>query len=135
MEPESTQANLAEAAWRWRSAMSGGPEQRGRQQQPFQNMTALFHTKKDRAKAFTRLIEAGGGHVISARPPYSEVEGVTHFFVEMETNHEKIDLGSFASRGIPCLKPFFINSCIMEDSPEISDFFIPEYKDILVNMR
>ena len=43
----------------------GGGE--GQKQQPFQDMTALIHTKKERVKSFTRLIKAGGGQVVSAR--------------------------------------------------------------------
>ncbi|MPC71135.1 hypothetical protein E2C01_065405 [Portunus trituberculatus] len=53
----------------------------------------------------------------------------------MEKPNEKIDLASFASRGIPCLEPRFISSCIMDDAPEIGDFYIPAYKEILINMR
>uniref|UniRef100_A0A0P4VX53 BRCT domain-containing protein n=1 Tax=Scylla olivacea TaxID=85551 RepID=A0A0P4VX53_SCYOL len=136
MDTESMQTKLAKAAWRWKCAMSGVGDNQGKQwwqkKQPFQNMTALIHSQ--RSKSLSRLIEAGGGQVVSARPPYSEVEGVTHFFVEMEKPNEKIDLASFASRGIPCLEPKFISSCIMDDDPETSDFYIPAYKEILINM-
>ncbi|XP_045128723.1 DNA topoisomerase 2-binding protein 1-A-like isoform X2 [Portunus trituberculatus] len=136
LDAESMPAKLAKAAWRWKCAISGvgdNQEKQWRQKkQPFQNMTALIHSPK--AKSLSRLIEAGGGQVVSARPPYSEVEAVTHFFVEMEKPNEKIDLASFASRGIPCLEPRFISSCIMDDAPEIGDFYIPAYKEILINM-
>ncbi|XP_050711420.1 DNA topoisomerase 2-binding protein 1-like isoform X2 [Eriocheir sinensis] len=142
-------SKIAAAAWRWKcsigsngeldSGYDGDQQQQQRQQhhqqrRPFEHMTALIHTRKDRSQAFTRLIEAGGGQVISARPPYSKVEGVTHFFVEMEKTPEKIDLASFASRGIPCLQPVYLNHCILEEDPDITQAFIPEYKEIMANM-
>lgn len=63
------------------------------------------------------------------------MEGVTHFFVEMEKTTEKIDLASFASRGIPCLQPLYLNHCILEEDPDITQAYIPEYKEIMANMR
>lgn len=79
LDPESNQPKLAAAAWRWRCSIVGDGEsdsgydgdhhkkQRRQQRRPFEHMTALIHAGKERAKSFTRLIEAGGGQVISAR--------------------------------------------------------------------
>lgn len=69
LDTESMPAKLAKAAWRWKCAMTRVDNNQGNQRwqkkQPFQNMTALIHSQ--RAKSLSRLIEAGGGQVASAR--------------------------------------------------------------------
>lgn len=132
LPPENTRAQLAKAAWRWRAAING-PD--GFAQQPFQHMVALIHSSKDRVGAFTRMIKAGGGEVVTAKPPYVELEGITHFFAEMDKAPEKVDLEPFVARGIPCLKPIFINNyLIMDPLPEEEDHYISQYKDLLLSM-
>lgn len=70
------------------------------------------------------------------RPPYKEVEGITHFFVEMNKVPEKIDLANFAAHQIPCLPPVFLNDYLIKDPlPNEMDHCIPEYNEILVDMR
>lgn len=65
LQLENTRAQLAKAAWRWKCAMNGSG---GRScQLPFQHMVALVHSSKDRVGAFTRMINAGGGEVVTAR--------------------------------------------------------------------
>lgn len=72
----------------------------------------------------------------SLRPPYGDLEGVTHFFAELDKAPEKVDLEPFVARGIPCLKPIFINNyLIMDPLPEEEDHYISQYKDLLLSMR
>lgn len=64
LPPENTRAQLAKAAWRWRTTISGPGGHAGK---PFQHMVALIHSSKDRVGAFSRMIEAGGGKVVTAK--------------------------------------------------------------------
>lgn len=75
---DAKSTKIAAAAWRWRCSIGadsgcGGDQHPQQQQQyqqrcPFDSMVAaLLHGKKERIEAFTRLIEAGGGQVITAR--------------------------------------------------------------------
>lgn len=133
LQLENTRAQLAKAAWRWKCAMNGSG---GRScQLPFQHMVALVHSSKDRVGAFTRMINAGGGEVVTARPPFRDLQRITHFFVEMDKATEKVDLEVFVAKGIPCLKPIFINNyLIMDPLPEEEDHYISQYKDLLLTM-
>ncbi|MPC27053.1 DNA topoisomerase 2-binding protein 1 [Portunus trituberculatus] len=142
LQPENTRVQLAKAAWRWRCAINGSD---GRMcQQPFQHMVALVLSSKDRVGAFTRMIKAGGGEVSPEwqvipycllSPPYGDLRGITHFFVEMDKTTEKVDIEAFVGRGIPCLKPIFINNyLIMDPLPEEEDHYISQYKDLLLSM-
>ncbi|KAG0723109.1 DNA topoisomerase 2-binding protein 1 [Chionoecetes opilio] len=133
LEPVSTRAQLAKAAWRWRCAI-GGPGGKVRQR-PFQHMVALVHSSKDRVGSFSRMIKAGGGAMGTAKPPYGNLEGITHFFVEMDKAQEKVDIEPFVVRGIPCLKPIFINNyLLMEELPEEENHLISQYKDLVLSM-
>ncbi|XP_042237542.1 DNA topoisomerase 2-binding protein 1-like isoform X2 [Homarus americanus] len=133
--PESLESILAAAARRWRMKIHDEANEET-VKGAFQGMRALIHSSKDRIASFTRLIEAGGGKVIRARPPYKEVENVTHFFIEINKLPEKIDLARFASLQIPCLPPVFLNDYLtMDPLPNEMNHLIPEYKTILADMR
>lgn len=132
MDRDSLEYKLAVCARRWRLALSQDKRKRG----AFHGMKALVHTSRERSEAFTRLILTGGGEVLSAKPPYKGVEGVTHFFIEINKNPAHIDLAYYASQRIPCLHPLFLNEYLVKDpSPDVSDYFIPEYQEILKDMR
>ncbi|XP_071515470.1 DNA topoisomerase 2-binding protein 1-like isoform X2 [Panulirus ornatus] len=134
LAPGSLELKLATAARRWRITMLESTHKDG-VKGAFQNMHALIHTNRDRMGAFTRLIEAGGGKVVKVRPPYREVEGITHCFVEINKVPEKIDLANFAAHQIPCLPPVFLNEYLIKDPlPDEMEYCIPEYKEILSNM-
>ena len=76
---------------------------------------------------FQRLLEAGGAKVSSTKPPFNNLENVTHAFMDLPKLKFKVDLSVFVNAGIPCLKAEFIASYLMEDpAPEQKDFYIPE---------
>ncbi|XP_069938324.1 DNA topoisomerase 2-binding protein 1 isoform X2 [Cherax quadricarinatus] len=135
LSPDSSEFKLSVAARRWRIKINDVSNQR-KIKGAFQSMIALVHSSRERVEAYTRLIEAGGGRVVTAKPPYKEVEGVTHFFLEVNKTTEKFDLASFAARQIPCLPPLFLNEYLISDPlPNVMNHFIPEYKAILEDMR
>ncbi|KAK4321748.1 hypothetical protein Pmani_007486 [Petrolisthes manimaculis] len=138
LTPGSTEAQLASAAWKWRQLIHGVRSRGGggvNKKGAFHFMNALVHTTAERIGAFTRLIRAGGGTVVKSRPPFSDVEEVTHFFLELNKISDKVDLAHFASLEIPCLSPIYLSNFLIQDEkPNEADFYVPEYKEILANM-
>ncbi|CAB4067395.1 unnamed protein product [Lepeophtheirus salmonis] len=76
----------------------------------FEGIVAIMHTSPKRREAFQRLIEFGGGQVITPNPPYSDPEDATYCFIEpVKVPKYKIDYESLATRGIAVVEPIFIN--------------------------
>ncbi|XP_068207098.1 DNA topoisomerase 2-binding protein 1 isoform X2 [Palaemon carinicauda] len=131
MNKDSIEYKLSLCARRWRLTLSQDRKKLG----AFHGMKALVHSNRDRTDAFTRLILAGGGEVLSATPPYRDVKGVSHFFIELNKNPGVIDFAYYASQRIPCLYPLYLNEYLVKDpSPDESEHFIPEYEEILKDM-
>uniref|UniRef100_A0A3Q0KM56 Putative topbp1 n=1 Tax=Schistosoma mansoni TaxID=6183 RepID=A0A3Q0KM56_SCHMA len=68
--------DLARSARRWR--LSGG--------KAFHNWKVIFGPGCDKESSFRRIIEAGGGKVLSSSPPYPPAHEVTHAFVKINNN-------------------------------------------------
>ncbi|KAK7027481.1 hypothetical protein SK128_007595 [Halocaridina rubra] len=132
LEANSTEYRIAVCARRWRQLLCKNRERKG----AYHGMKAIVHTEKNRFEAFARLIAAGGGEVIVARPPYQDVEDVTHVFVESHKNPAKVDMARFAMLKIPCIEPPYLHTYLVSDPPpDVSDHFIPEYRKILEDMN
>ncbi|CAH8515025.1 unnamed protein product [Schistosoma intercalatum] len=68
--------DLARSARRWR--LSGG--------KAFHNWKVIFGPGCDKESSFRRIIEAGGGKVLSSNPPYPPPHEVTHAFFKTGGN-------------------------------------------------
>ncbi|CAH8523816.1 unnamed protein product [Schistosoma bovis] len=68
--------DLARSARRWR--LSGG--------KAFHNWKVIFGPGCDKESSFRRIIEAGGGKVLSSNPPYPPPHEVTHAFFKTGSN-------------------------------------------------
>ncbi|CAH8527437.1 unnamed protein product [Schistosoma bovis] len=68
--------DLARSARRWR--LSGG--------KAFHNWKVIFGPGCDKESSFRRIIEAGGGKVLSSNPPYPPPHEVTHAFFKTSGN-------------------------------------------------
>ncbi|CAL4122710.1 unnamed protein product, partial [Meganyctiphanes norvegica] len=124
---DSIEEKLVAAAYRWRTALTTDGECRG----AFQNMKAIIHSSKERVQSLARLVNSGHGEVVSVKPPYTEGEDITHFFVEPHKNPSKYDLAHFVSQKIPCLPPVYLsNYLIMDPIPDAYENCIDEYKKI-----
>ncbi len=59
------------------------------------------------------------------------MEDVTHAFMDLAKAGVKVDLEVFTNAGIPCLKPEFIASYLMENpAPRPQNFYIPELQHL-----
>jgi len=123
LEDGSTESKLAVAARRWRL--------QGRGQEAFAGMSIIFIMPQNKRDQFQRLVIAGGGKVLEARSPYSNVEGVTHLLTETRyLGKDKVDYAGLAVRGVPVLKPLYLNDFLVSSTPPSLDtFMLEEYKD------
>ena len=77
-----------------------------------------------------RLIQAGGGEVLDCHPPYTSATGATHLLTDTKyASSKQIDYQAMASRGVPVLKPIYLNEFLTSASvPDLDQFMIEEFK-------
>ena len=75
-------------------------------------------------------MKAGGGEVLTARTPYSSTSGATHLLTETRYAGEgQIDYAGLASRGIPVLKPIYLNDfLISNEAPPLEGHLLEDFK-------
>ncbi|KAI4502718.1 hypothetical protein M0802_001762 [Mischocyttarus mexicanus] len=120
---------IASAVYRWRITLLKEP--RG----PFSDIVALLVASEEKYDQFQRLIEAGGGTVVQARPPYdvnSSGKKITHCFVNIKQVQQPIDWARLASKGILCFFPQYLSDILTTERPlNPKDCVIPEFKKYL----
>ncbi|XP_029163393.1 DNA topoisomerase 2-binding protein 1-A isoform X2 [Nylanderia fulva] len=120
---------IAAAAYKWRLRLQN--ESNG----PFSDMVALLMVSEDKYDQFKRLIEAGGGSVTQARPPYdasSSGRRITHCFVNVKQVKQPVDWAMLASKGILCFLPQYLSDYLMAVEPlNPRDCVLPEFKKYL----
>ncbi|XP_011498023.1 PREDICTED: DNA topoisomerase 2-binding protein 1-A [Ceratosolen solmsi marchali] len=115
--PEANSDNekmIMNAAYRWRIKLLNDPGG------AFRHMVALLFTPKEKKEQFERLIHAGGGIVVEAKPPYdSSPRGkkITHCFIQLKQIDQQVDWAMMASKGIMCFPPQFLNDHLMAEYP------------------
>merc|ERR550525_2331632 len=71
--------------------------------------------------SFERLIAAGGGQVVGGRAPYTNAPELTHMLSESKyLCKEKADYSGLAMRGVPVLKPLFLNDFLTSEKKNAS---------------
>jgi len=123
---DSLEAKLASAARRWRQRGGAGA---------FQGMKVVLHTPDNKQASFTRLVTAGGGEVMKAKPPYTyqKTEGVTHLLTESRyVAKGQVDFNEMASRGIPVLKLTYLNEFLTSEQqpPNLEPQLLEEFKTV-----
>merc|ERR1712123_460884 len=73
---------------------------------------------------------AEGGEVLSAKTPYSNTPGATHLLTETRYIGEgQIDFSGLATRGVPVMKPIYLNDFLTSDQPpNVELFLLDEFK-------
>ncbi|XP_076358286.1 mutagen-sensitive 101 isoform X2 [Tachypleus tridentatus] len=99
----------------------------------FRDWKALVLADRQKTSTYSRILTIGGAEVVQATPPYFNLQGVTHAFIDLPNNLlSKVDLENLASAGIHCVKPEFLAFSLIEDpSPPPSDWLIPEVMHFL----
>ncbi|XP_033326690.2 mutagen-sensitive 101 [Megalopta genalis] len=120
---------IAKAAYKWRLQLLKVPTG------PFHNMVALLLASGDKHDQFKRLIEAGGGKVVQARPPYDTSptgKKITHCFVNLRQVSQPIDWAMLASKGILCFMPQYLSDYLTAQTPlNPRECVIPEFRKYL----
>ncbi|CAK9821901.1 DNA topoisomerase 2-binding protein 1-A [Anthophora retusa] len=120
---------IAAAAYKWRLRLLNEPSG------PFHKMVALLLVSGDKYDQFKRLIEAGGGKVVQARPPYDtspKGKKITHCFVNVRQVSQPIDWAMLASKGILCFMPQYLSDYLTAQTPlNPRECVIPEFKKYL----
>ena len=66
---------------------------------------------------------------ICSRPPYREIEGVTHVFVEKPSEcKEPIDIAYLHEHGLECLVPLYLNDYLMGELQPMEKYYETNYK-------
>ncbi len=118
---DSMGSNLARAAFRWRRSV----------RRAFEGFRIIVHTGPERRAAFARLVELGGGEVVTdAQPPYSNPLGATHCLAEPQRLPKtQVDWRSLAKAGVAVVEPVFINQVLVSDPPPlVEDFLVKEFQ-------
>ncbi|KOC70830.1 DNA topoisomerase 2-binding protein 1-A [Habropoda laboriosa] len=120
---------IAAAAYKWRLQLLKEPNG------PFHKMVALLLASGDKYDQFKRLIEAGSGTVVQARPPYDTSptgKKITHCFVNIRQVSQPIDWAMLASKGILCFMPQYLSDYLTAQTPlNPRECVIPEFKKYL----
>ncbi|XP_012256497.2 DNA topoisomerase 2-binding protein 1-A isoform X1 [Athalia rosae] len=124
-----TERQLAAAAHRWRLwslENLGGA---------FHDMVALLIGPEEKCQQFERVIRAGGGKVVEAKPPYnmnSKSEKITHCFIQVKQVDQPVDWAMMASKGILCFLPQFLCDQLTAEQPlNPRECVLPEFRKYL----
>ncbi|CAH1774144.1 unnamed protein product [Owenia fusiformis] len=130
--PKGEQAKkLARAAKRWRNRL-----QDENQKGAFSGWRSIVYTDTTKASGFSRLLQAGGAEVTATRPPFTQLNNVSHAFMELHKVNEKIDLALFLSAEVKCLKPDYIAAFLTDDPPpDTGAHCIPEVSKLKAQMN
>ncbi|XP_038053653.1 SMC5-SMC6 complex localization factor protein 1-like isoform X2 [Patiria miniata] len=118
-------ASMASAPKRWLT------HHRLTNQRAFTGWTViiLVTSNNNRPAVYKRLIECGGGTVLSLRPPIRDPDSLakllTHTFVD-RCYEQKVR--SLRDRGVPCLAPEFLAEFLFEKIPNQKKYDIATYK-------
>jgi len=122
-DKEGMEFKLSSAARKWRLGSSGA-------EGAFSGMRFILHMPDNKKGPFSRLVKAGGGEVLSAKTPYSNTPGATHLLTEKRYIGEgQVDFAGLASRGVPVMKPIYLNDFLTTDPPpSVEQFLLEEFR-------
>ena len=100
-----------------------------------QNILCFIHIyakcqalKCDTVIPYRRLIQAGGGELLNVQSPFTACQGATHLLSEPKLA-VGMDFNSLALKGVPVLKPIYVNDFLTSDNPpSLDDFLIEDFK-------
>jgi len=136
-----TKRKFAKAAQTWRIRLdnirSNLPASERNRAGAFSDWTVILYTEKERKEKFKRLLEAGSAKVLNMQPPFSNVTGVTHAFIEfnkVQTN-DGIDIKALVASGVHCVKMDYTGHFLLEEGSDtnIRTYYVDEALDALEN--
>ncbi|XP_022099813.1 DNA topoisomerase 2-binding protein 1-like isoform X2 [Acanthaster planci] len=127
---------LALAACRWRRQLQQTQKTVAEELcGAFVGWRVVLYIDRSKEASFKRILLAGGAKVLGMRPPFTNLQDVTHAFMDLQKTKNPegvLDLEAIASAGILCLKPEYIADFLMQDpAPDHTKYFINEIKPIM----
>ncbi|CAH0386515.1 unnamed protein product [Bemisia tabaci] len=125
----SSASALAMAAVRWRKKISTTG------QFAFSGMRALLYVSKQKVEPVTRLVQNGGGEILTEK----ELDQVTHCFIENPSSMQ-LNWAKYAEYHIYCLNVLFLSDFLTAEptlSPEdkLIQEYVPYYNSYLSSTR
>ena len=123
----SSSAKIAKCPYRWRTKV-----QKGTSTGAFDSWKVVVHADdKTKLSTYTKILMAGGAEIISSENTESALDRITHVFVDVKKRSQnKIDLSSYVSHNIKCIKPEYLAFYLIDDPPpDIDSFLLPETKE------
>ncbi|XP_045460665.1 DNA topoisomerase 2-binding protein 1 isoform X3 [Harmonia axyridis] len=93
---------------------------------PFKDMRAIIVAEK--TQALISVIEAGGGVVIDALPPFDDVVHATHCLMEPKSVSNFSLYESLAKQGIYCVNTVFLSDFLHRINKDVKDSILPFYQ-------
>ncbi|KFM76257.1 DNA topoisomerase 2-binding protein 1-B, partial [Stegodyphus mimosarum] len=121
---------LAKCPIRWRKKLNGNKDMFG----AFHNWkVVVFAEDKAKLSTYTKILEAGGAEIVPTSDADSALDTISHVFVDVKKkNGCKVDLTSFVSHNIKCLKPEYLAFYLTEDPlPDVDSFILAEAKELM----
>ncbi|XP_071790753.1 SMC5-SMC6 complex localization factor protein 1-like isoform X1 [Asterias amurensis] len=120
-----TSASMVNAPKRWREHLEM------KNQRAFEgwNVAILVTNTKNRPAVYRRLIECGGGNVMSLRSSSKNLESLTKTlnYIFMDKCYlEKVR--PLLAEGVPCLAPDFIAEYLFQESPDLEKYDIRTFE-------
>jgi topoisomerase (DNA) II binding protein 1 len=91
----------------------------------FNDMRAIVVAQK--REPIVRVIEAGGGTVVDAMPPFDEDIHATHCLLEVRSVSDFSLYNRLAEQGILCLNTLYISDFLYRTNKDIKDAIVPHF--------
>ena len=114
----ANQVKVAASAKRWRMSLNGNHHSGA-----YSNWKVLLHVPKNKIKGLSSILSAGGAEVLEIQPPFSNIYGATHAFID----RDKVDCGliscsQLSAVGVHCLKPEYIADFLIVENVSIDAY-------------
>lgn len=127
---QSGTSDFAAAAKRWRIELNDKSSEA--KSGAFVGWVVLLCIEPSKQPGFKRILEAGGAKVLHIRPPFENIDGVTHAFIGDKKQAVKhVDFNMLHEAGIWILKPEYISDYLtVYPKPPIFNYIIEEVKNL-----
>ncbi|RZC32583.1 DNA topoisomerase 2-binding protein 1-B, partial [Asbolus verrucosus] len=115
---DEAEARLQSMHW-WRKEIS----RRG--YGAFNDMRAVVVAQK--REQLIRVIEAGGGQIVDAKPPFNEPVHATHCLLEVRSVPDFGVYNPLAQQGILCINTLYISDFLFKTNKDVKEAILPQY--------
>nr|CAB3267172.1 DNA topoisomerase 2-binding protein 1-like [Phallusia mammillata] len=134
-----TEELLVASAYRWRSRLNEKRASNEEVEGAFVKWRVVMHVSERHGAGFVRLLQSGGGKVLSRALPYhGPIGDVTHAIIDVNRVKQLpgSELEALVRANVHCCVPEYIADFLMKDpQPDPEMFYLPQAKAILESVR